>query len=339
MGRPQQSRPRNTERRIRSYQCLPSCFLVATAILGLATGGCQRHQPGGEPKALPPDIPKATPVAATDFARPLADFNQGTALLEQYQYAKAAEKLQSVVTAFPDWTAARFNLGLALLNLPDAPDALGRAEAEFQRIIAAESDHRWAQFCLGVLYQHKGDYEKALDHLGKVHASDPDDPFVGFLYADCLSKLSRNPEALQVLEQVVQHDPGFVSAFYSLGMLYNRMHQRDKAVAVLKRFGELKPQELAVGSYGVVDPYAGKGKYYTALGADGLPVPQSAMSPAPRVLFSPDVVKIVVRSDCPGNGRAARSTFQVLRSAMSTATATRTSCWPGQDLKAAHPYS
>ena len=215
-------------------------------------------------------------------------------MLEQYQYAKAAARLQSVVIGFPDWTAARFNLGLALLNSPDAPDAIDHAEAEFQRIITADPDHRWAHFGLGVLYQHKGDYEKAVDHLGKVHMSDPDDPFVGFLYADCLGKLGRNPEALKVLDKVVKDDPGFVSAFYSLGMLYNRTRQRDKAVAVLKRFAELKPQELAVGSYGVVDPYAGKGKYYTALGADGLPVPPAAMSPAPRVLFSPDVVKIDV---------------------------------------------
>src|SRR5271157_5094090 len=117
--------------------------------------------------------------------------------------------------------------------------------------IAMEPDHRWAHFCLGVLYQHKGDFDKALDHFGKVHGSDPDDPFVGFEYAETLRKLDRNPEALRVLEKVIERDPGFVSAFYSLGMLYNRMRQRDKAIQVLKRFGELKPQELAVGSYGV----------------------------------------------------------------------------------------
>ena len=91
-----------------------------------------------------------------------------------------------------------------------------------------------------------------------------------------------------MLEKVVERDPGFVSAFYSLGMLYNRTRQRDKAVQTLKRFSELKPQELAVGSYGVVSPYAGMGKYYMALAADGLPIPPSAMSPAPRVVFSPE---------------------------------------------------
>ena len=292
MGRPQYSRPCDKERRLRSYRFVPFCFLIQTIMVGLLACGCQRHQVGGGHEGRLSETDKAAPIVPTDVVKPLAEFNRGAALLEQYQYARAAEKFQSVLTAFPAWTAARFNLGLALLNLPDAPDALDRAEAEFERVIAVEPDHRWAHFCLGVLYQHKGDFDKALDHFGKVHGSDPDDPFVGFDYAETLRKLDRNPEALRVLEKVIERDPGFVSAFYSLGMLYNRMRQRDKAIQVLKRFGELKPQELAVGSYGVVEPYAGRGKYFTALAADGLPVAASAMSPAPRVLFSPDVKNI-----------------------------------------------
>jgi len=265
-------------------------MLLLTGVL--LESGCPRPAADVAPPASPPPAPAAQSLASDGTVKALAEFNQGAALLEQYKYAKAAEKFEAVVAAFPAWTAARFNLGLALLNLPDAADALDRAEAEFQRVIAVEPDQRWAHFCLGVLYDHKGEFDKALDHYGKVHGSDPDDPFVGFLYAETFRKLNRNPEALVVLEKVVEHDPGFVSAFYSLGMLYNRMHQRDKAVQTLKRFGELKPQELAVGSYGVVEPYAGKGKYFTALTADGLPVPQTAMSPAPRVLFSPDVKNI-----------------------------------------------
>ncbi|MGA2703649.1 MAG: tetratricopeptide repeat protein [Isosphaeraceae bacterium] len=239
---------------------LPMLFLTGV----LLESGCRRPAADVAPPGNPPAAPTAQTLASDGTVKALAEFNQGAALLEQYKYARAAEKFEVVVAAFPAWTAARFNLGLALLNLPDAPDALDRAEAEFRGVVALEPDHRWAHFCLGVLYEHKGDFDKALDHFGKVIGSDPDDPFVGFEYAETLRKLNRNPEALQVLEKDVEHDPGFVSAFYSLGMLYNRMRQRDKAVQILKRFGELKPQELAVGSYGVVEPYAGKGKFTQA---------------------------------------------------------------------------
>ncbi|WP_168222024.1 FG-GAP-like repeat-containing protein [Aquisphaera giovannonii] len=230
--------------------------------------------------------------SAGEPAKALAAFNQGTALLEQYRYKDAAAKLRTVVEAFPEWTAARFNYGLALLNLPDDADALKKAGEELGRVVATTPEHRPAQFCLGILEAHGGEYSKAVGHFAKVHEADPEDAFVAFEYAEALRKLDRNDEALGVLERVVERDPGFVSACYSLGMLYNRMRQRDKAVAVLKRFGDLKSQELAVGSYGVVKPYAGRGKYYTALGADSLPIPATPMSPAPRLLFAPEIRSI-----------------------------------------------
>ena len=39
--------------------------------------------------------------------------------MEQYSYVKAAEALEQVVKARPNWTAARFNLGLAHLNMQE----------------------------------------------------------------------------------------------------------------------------------------------------------------------------------------------------------------------------
>ena len=140
----------------------------------------------------------------TDVVKALAEFNRGAALLEQYQYAWAAKTFESVVAAFPSWTAARFNLGLAPVEPARSPDAHDRAVAELKRVIDAEPDHRWAHFCLGVLSYHKGDFEQAVEHFAKVHASDPDDPFVGFEYAETLRKLDRNHEALTVLEKVVE---------------------------------------------------------------------------------------------------------------------------------------
>ncbi len=275
--------------RLHDRVCPRRFGLLAFVITVLAAGGC--HGPAPEaPVPAPPAAPAHDQAGVTGAtAGALSAFNRGAAQLEQYQYAAAAKTLEGVVASSPGWIAARFNLGLALLNLPETPDALDRAEAQFQSVLASEPESPWAHFCLGALYQHRGEYDRAADHLARVHAVDPHDPFVSFEYAESLRKLNRDPEALRILEQVVQRDPGFVSALYSLGMLYNRMHQREKAVAVLKRFGELKPQELAVGSYGVVEPYAGRGKYYTALGADGLPVPASAGTEAPRVLFSPEI--------------------------------------------------
>ncbi len=123
--------------------CLrPSRFLLVALPMVVLTGvllesGCHRPAADVAPPAIPAPPPASPSIATDGTVKALADFNQGAALLEQYKYAKAAEKFEAVAAAFPSWTAARFNLGLALVNLPDVPDALDRAEAEFQSISAS----------------------------------------------------------------------------------------------------------------------------------------------------------------------------------------------------------
>ncbi len=273
-------------------------------LIGTIATGCHhdaenvpQSKPSPAPAAVKPAVVAPSAPKADNVPQALADFNRGAALLEQYKYAEAAQAFGKVVSAFPSWTAARVNLGLALLNMQDeggAGDALKRAEKEFLQILKAEPDNRWAHFCLGVYYQHISENDKALVHFEQVHKSDPLDPFVAFKYAEILTSLGRLDDAIPVLEDVVQRDPGFISAYYQLGNLYNRTRQREKATPLFQRFKELKPQELAVGSYGVSAPYAAMGKYYMALGADGLPLKPAPMSPAPRVLFAPEVRKLDV---------------------------------------------
>ena len=214
----------------RQFRLLSRSLRMPLLSLVLLASGCGRpanhvahHEGPTSPQAKPDSPLEASSVKA------LADFNRGAAQLEQYQYAEAAKTFESVVTAFPSWTAARFNLGLALLNMPDADNTHDRAITELKRVIDTDSKHLPAHFNLGVLANHRGDFEQALDHFRKVYVADPDDPFVGYEYAETLRKSDRNDEARQVLEKVVERDPGFVSAFYSLGMIYNQSRQRDKA--------------------------------------------------------------------------------------------------------------
>src|SRR5271165_3617029 len=107
----------------------PSRFLLVALPMLVLTGvllesGCHRPAADVAPPAIPLAPPASQSLASDGTVKALAEFNQGAALLEQYKYAKAAEKFEAVVAAFPSWTAARFNLGLALVNLPDAPNTL-----------------------------------------------------------------------------------------------------------------------------------------------------------------------------------------------------------------------
>jgi tetratricopeptide (TPR) repeat protein len=269
-------------------------LLGAAGWLIAVAGGCRpASQPGGQPAGGSAGGLSAG-AADPQLSKDLANFNRGVALLEQYEYAKSVEALTPVVAAHPDWTAARFDLGLALLNNSQNPEALKQAEKEFHSVLEREPDHRWALFCLAKLYQTNGNTEKAVECSQKVYQLDQENPYVAYHHAMNLAGVGKTDEAIRVLQPLVQRDPGFVSATFYLGGLYRRTRQPDKAKTLLESYTQRNAKELVAGSFRVADPYGGHGKYYAAIGADGLPIAAARLSPAPKIVFSPDVVKLDV---------------------------------------------
>ena len=108
-----------------------ACLIVAACLARV------ERTPAGEAKT------NAEPAAASadKLSAALADFNRGAALMEQYRYGQAAEAFEKVVQSFPDWTAARFNLGLASF-LQFTPEAHAKARDAFERILQVEPNHR-----------------------------------------------------------------------------------------------------------------------------------------------------------------------------------------------------
>ena len=240
------------------------------------------------------DSPHArkSPAATGAMTRALADFNRGAALLEQYKYAEATQAFEAVLRVAPNWLAARYNLGVANLNLQGVSggaEYLDRARETFEKVLQIDPKHLYARFSLGIYYAHVGANDKALACFQAVHQSDPEDLHVAYKYAEALIDVKRPEEAIKVLESIVKKDYGFISAIYRLGTLYVRSGQRGKAVALFQRFRELNAAELATGSFAVGEAYATAGKYYLALGADSLPLLPSESVAAPRVVFSPEL--------------------------------------------------
>ena len=255
--------------------------LIVLALLFAVQIGCLRSYE--EAPALSPQMQEA-----------LAQFNRGAARLEQYQYVKAAEAFEQTLALAPDWQAARFNLGLALLNMQEdsgAEENLQRARAAFESVLQEDPAHRYARFCLGLLGQHTGDNAQAMECFRQVHEADPQDPHVAYKYAETLISLDQKEAAVDILAQIVAADPGFVSAIYRLATLYQRSGRRDEAKTLFNRFRELKSAELTGGTFAVLNSYGTVGKYYVALGADDLPLPR-AQSTRQRILLSPDFKRL-----------------------------------------------
>jgi tetratricopeptide (TPR) repeat protein len=235
--------------------------------------------------APPQDTSAAGPARGSEGVQgTLAQFNRGAALLEQYRYAEAAKALEQVLAAVPNWPAARFNLGLAYLNMQEeagAKENLERAKEAFESVLNGDPNHLHARFGLGLYCQHTGDNAKAAECFRLVYQGDPNDPYAAYKYAEALLSLDDKTPAQELLEGIIKLDPGFVSAFYRLATLYQRGGQREKATSLFARFRELKDAELTGGSFTVLNAYGTVGKYYMALGPDSLPLPPQANCNAP----------------------------------------------------------
>jgi tetratricopeptide (TPR) repeat protein len=276
----------------------------------------------------------------TDTVRQaLAEFNRGAALLEQYEYSDAIEAFQAVVDTAPDWAAARFNLGIAHFNLQGKRSVEGKggeedpahfdlARTAFEQILDRDPDHLHARFCLGLYHQHSGNSPKALECFEAVYRRDREDPFVAYQYASALISLNQSErmlaqqakrlkqqekaleheekasqhrrKAIEILEGVVERDPGFVSGVYKLAMQYNFTGRRAEGKALMERFKALDAVELTAEPLKADIIYGTSGKYYMALGADNLPLPPREITPTRRVVFSPETKRDGGSVNLPG---------------------------------------
>lgn len=279
----------------RTFRMRGGASMAWLVVLGVVAVGCA---PSPEPTASPATTSQksAVPAAATGLdestAKALAEFNRGSALIEQYRYPEAAEAFRSVLEMKPDWLAAEFNLGLALYNMQgegNAKQSLEAARKAFADVLAADPGNLKAEFCLGLYHQYLGENEKALQQFKTVYEADPDAPRAAYKYAETLVATNQYDEATKVLEKVVAMDPGFVSAVYRLAQQYRRQKKLEEAKRLFERFQKLSQAELAGGSFAVQNTYGTVGKYYRLMGPDDLPLPPAREERSKPIVFSPDV--------------------------------------------------
>ena len=284
----------------RSWLCLASWGLLGVA--GLMTG-CGPQAPRSEPPSAPPDPAAVARKEASEPQSPappaffgaLGAFNRGAALLEQYNYSAAAKAFEAVLKLQPNWDAARFNLGLAYLNMQGMEGKAAQFDAArdaLLTVLKSPATQFHARFCLGLYYQHVGENAKALECFEAVQRHDKEDPAVAYKCGEALAALGRNDEAMQMFERAIKLDPGFVSAVYRMALLYQATGQAEKAEPLFERFKELNAAELTGGLVTVQKTYGMAGKYYFALGADSLPLPRAEPASSRRILFSPDVQRL-----------------------------------------------
>ncbi len=187
-------------------------------------------------------------------------FHEGVALIEQYSYEAAFDAFSEVVEAYPDWTTARFNRGLAALNLYSTH--LKVAEAEFREVLRVDPRSLHAHFALGHLFKFQVRLKEALAAFETVAKGDPGDPYALYEYGAALQDEGRLPEAKASLEAALKIQPAFASAIYRLAQLSQRLGDRASIDAHFARFKTLELNKDGIKSG---TKYGESGKYLSAI--------------------------------------------------------------------------
>jgi hypothetical protein len=196
---------------------------------------------------------------AADMVGVMEVNNRGIGLMEQFDYARAADAFREATRLAPQWLPGRINLGIALLNQA-RPESLDEAVRLFEGVLAAEADSPHAHYCLGIIGYHQGqDLDAAAGHFEAVTRHDPADAHAWYFLGLTRLGLRQEDRARECFEKALERNPYLLGAMNNLQLLLRRRDQRARADEWLKRFQKLQASEWytrADVKYGEMGRYA-----------------------------------------------------------------------------------
>jgi tetratricopeptide (TPR) repeat protein len=179
----------------------------------------------------------------------------------QNKFAEAAAEYRKAIEKNPRALNLHFRLGRAILLESHSPEALAKAQKEFEAELALNAEDAAAEFQIGQILDAGGRRDEALGHFRKALALSPDFPEAALAVGRIEVQAKQYAEAIPLLERVVAREPRNETAHYSLMMAYRNSGQMEKArleqeelrklqhppegefTDFLKRLGEKAPQQ------------------------------------------------------------------------------------------------
>ena len=184
---------------------------------------------------------------AGETARLLLD--RGNAALKEGRYDEALAAFEEFAAKYPDIYAVRLNIGSAFMGKGD----LDRAEAEFKGVLdkngPALEDLRKqkdtslkALSGLGEAALKRGDFEAAQGFFRRALEISPEDPAAAYNVGEIFFSNQKIDDAISYFELAIKIESNWPKAYHRLGLAYLNKGDLPKALANLKRFLELDPQ-------------------------------------------------------------------------------------------------
>ena len=192
--------------------------------------------------------------------------NRGVALMGQYQYGRAAQAFREALDADPQLQGAKLNLAISLFNRNlKQEDDLGTGMRLIDELLTRDPENLRALYFRGIILQHLGETDKAIECFDKVVAQHPEDGAAWYLLGLCRQRVER--PAREAFLNAVKFKPHLYSAYYQLARIALREKNRKAADGYLARFKELRqsplgesielPQYNQMGELALVQPLPG----------------------------------------------------------------------------------
>lgn len=162
---------------------------------------------------------------------------------------QATQALERAVKEIPHRPEAWFFLGLAYQD----QKKLSRAAMSFERALSVKPDYVEAAFQRGVVLERMGKIEEAVASFWRVIELDPKNAasynYIGYTWADRNLHLEK---ALPLIEKALALDPANGAYLDSLGWVYYRMGQTEKARGYLETASRKMEDPIILEHFGDV---------------------------------------------------------------------------------------
>jgi len=178
--------------------------------------------------------------------------NLGVALLEANWRTGASPmdaavlELEAALRCNPDYTLARLNLGLAHYYrglYPGQSDGFERALEVLEPLLASDPRNPFVRFTLGSVRFQRNEHMEALEHFAAVRLLDPGDTSALFFLGSCLQSLGRDGEAIRAFQGLVEAYPRHKGAYYRLHILFRAAGRVEDVRATLEEFRSISSKE------------------------------------------------------------------------------------------------
>jgi tetratricopeptide (TPR) repeat protein len=177
-------------------------------------------------------------LLALAWGQPAADperlFREAVSAQQRGDNALAVQQYRRVVETRPDFFSAWVNLGVALVQLKQFPDAI----ESYKRALALDPKNRDVQLYLALAYLKNRDEFGASAELEKLAKADPKDLRVAILLGDCYLQLGEYDRALTLLAPLAKmagDNPDFLWVFGSVLISNGRLRE---GVALVERVAQ-----------------------------------------------------------------------------------------------------